>query len=302
MVLEQKIYDIKSSFLEAILRYQNNSALILENKIITYKELYLKSLSLNNAIYKQKPNCSILGIMAQRNEAAFVSVAASVIGEITYVPLNSRFPDERLKQIILNSGLEIIVVDAQNIDKAERIIKSTGMIINIIPYETVQINDKNINIINNNYLEYCKNKICYLLFTSGSTGTPKGVPINNTNLCSFLNHANKYFKVYEEDILSQTFDLSFDLSVFDIFMSWLNGASLCLMNPFDLLNPIDYILRNKITIWFSVPALVTNIRALGKYNDILYSLRLSLFCGEALNQKDVLFWETECEAFYRNNL
>jgi acyl-coenzyme A synthetase/AMP-(fatty) acid ligase len=37
--------------------------------------------------------------------------------------------------------------------------------------------------------------------------------------------------------------------------------------------------------------MVTNIRALGKSNNILSSVRLSLFCGEALNQQDVLFWE-----------
>ena len=132
--------------------------------------------------------------MANKNEAAFVSVAASILQEITYVPLDSRFSDERLKQIILHSRLEVIIVDAKNFSKAKRIIKITGINIPIIVFDNIEISNKDITI--SNTFTCAKDKICYLLFTSGSTGIPKGVPISNNNLCTFLNHANKYFKIY----------------------------------------------------------------------------------------------------------
>lgn len=292
MKLNQKIYDIKMAFLEACKKYQNNIALKLEDKVISYKDLYLKAVSLIYAIEKQHNNCSMVGIMSQRNEAAFISVAASVIAQKTYVPLNPRFPDNRLKSMIVTSGLELIVTDSQNKQKLVNIVKLIERNIIIINYDDIQqLLFQDYSHLTTIDPSFDKNRICYLLFTSGSTGIPKGVPISNANLCSFLSNANRCFLIDENDILSQTFDLSFDLSMFDIFMSWLNGATLCVMSSLELLNPTDYIIRNKITLWFSVPSLIANVKALKKYNN-LYSLRLSLFCGEALYLNDILFWQS----------
>ncbi len=70
--------------------------------------------------------------------------------------------------------------------------------------------------------------IAYLLFTSGSTGVPKGVMVAHSNVNAFLDAMSERYAVQPEDRLSQTFELTFDLSVFDLFLAWECGARVCI--------------------------------------------------------------------------
>ena len=80
------------------------------------------------------------------------------------------------------------------------------------------------------------------------------------------------------------FELSFDLSVHDMMVSWINGAHLIVPSRKDLASPAEYITGNGITCWFSVPSLAYQICLSGDLpNNIFPSLRWSLFCGEALS-------------------
>ncbi|MEV5594609.1 AMP-binding protein [Streptomyces sp. NPDC052496] len=98
--------------------------------------------------------------------------------------------------------------------------------------------------------------IAYLLFTSGSTGTPKGVPVTHGNVRAFLDADQERYRLTPDDRLTQTFDQTFDLSVFalsvfalsvfDLFMAWENGARLCSVEPIELLPPSKYLERNGI--------------------------------------------------------
>jgi amino acid adenylation domain-containing protein len=133
----------------------------------------------------------------------------------------------------------------------------------------------------------------YLLFTSGSTGQPKGVPITHANVVHFLEVNQRRYQLTHEDRLSQTFDQTFDLSIFDCFMAWGSGACLCAMQPIQLLSPFRFVQEKNITVWFSVPSVITlllkkNLLKPGS----LPSLRLSLFCGEALTKDSVEAWQS----------
>ncbi|HKJ95193.1 MAG TPA: AMP-binding protein, partial [Gammaproteobacteria bacterium] len=133
--------------------------------------------------------------------------------------------------------------------------------------------------------------IAYLLFTSGTTGIPKGVAVTHGNATHFLESVSPFLGFTPEDRTSQTFDPTFDLSVFDLFATWRAGACLCVPQAAELLAPALYARRQQLTTWFSVPSLAAYMRRAGQLKGgALPGLRLSMFCGEALPRSAVEVW------------
>jgi non-ribosomal peptide synthetase component F len=133
--------------------------------------------------------------------------------------------------------------------------------------------------------------LAYLLFTSGTTGDPKGVPISHQNVTAFLAANLDHYQFGPGDRCSQTFDLTFDLSVFDLFMALGSGACLYPLSSTDLLSPVDAVAERGLSIWFSVPAVAALQRQRGALRPgVMPSLRASLFCGEALSVEVANAW------------
>ncbi|MGW1818782.1 amino acid adenylation domain-containing protein [Streptomyces sp. NPDC002125] len=145
--------------------------------------------------------------------------------------------------------------------------------------------------------------ICYILFTSGSTGTPKGVPIQQRSIAAYLDHVISRYGVGVGDRLSQTFDLTFDLSVFDLFAAWGAGATLVVPGGGDLSAPTRFVSRERITHWFSVPSVISlaqRLRGLGPGS--MPTLRWSLFCGEPLTTAQATAWRAAAPGSVVENL
>ena len=107
--------------------------------------------------------------------------------------------------------------------------------------------------------------------------------VAHRNVISFVDYIADRLEVTERDIVSQMFDLTFDLSAFDMFVSWERGACVCCPSQKTLINPVQFIRGNGLTIWFSVPSTVSLMKQMGLLKPGAFpSLRLSLFCGEPL--------------------
>src|SRR5947199_4229613 len=136
-----------------------------------------------------------------------------------------------------------------------------------------------------------QNAIAYLLFTSGSTGQPKGVMVSHANVLHYLDCVTKRYGFTSNDRVSQTFDLTFDLSAHDMFVAWESGACLCCPTQKQLIKPGAFVNDARLTVWFSVPSTAAFMRRLGGLKPSMYpQLRLSLFCGEALPAEIIRQW------------
>jgi len=118
----------------------------------------------------------------------------------------------------------------------------------------------------------------YLIYTSGSTGTPKGIVISGRNICHYLRAANEIFEVRASDVVFQGASVAFDLSMEEIWLPYLAGATLFVATP-EIMGEAeklpDVLEANRVTVLDTVPTLLALLP-----RDVS-TLRLIILGGEA---------------------
>jgi non-ribosomal peptide synthetase component F len=115
--------------------------------------------------------------------------------------------------------------------------------------------------------------------------------VAHRNAIAYVDYMAELYAVTEADRFSQMFDMTFDLSVHDMFVCWERGAMLCCPSAKALINPSSFIREMELTMWFSVPSTAIFMKQLGLLKPDRYpTLRFSLFCGEPLPVPSVEAW------------
>lgn len=131
-----------------------------------------------------------------------------------------------------------------------------------------------------------QNPIAYVIFTSGSTGEPKGVVMSHTAAQNTLIAIENMYNISEEDTILGIAELSFDLSVFDIFSVLGVGGTLVLPNPEkgpDASHWGRLLNEYKVTLWNSVPAQAEMLDAFASKSESYPTVRLVLLSGDWIN-------------------
>ncbi|HEX9670007.1 MAG TPA: amino acid adenylation domain-containing protein, partial [Thermoanaerobaculia bacterium] len=101
------------------------------------------------------------------------------------------------------------------------------------------------------------NDLAYIIFTSGSTGRPKGVMVRHEPAVNLVHWVNRRFAVGPADRVLFITNLSFDLSVYDIFGLLAAGGSVRVASAEEVRDParlVEILRAEPITFWDSAPA------------------------------------------------
>jgi amino acid adenylation domain-containing protein len=273
-------------------------ALEVDGRTVTYGGLARRAGAIATALLDHDSNSEppLTAVLGERSPTAFAGLLAALRRGHGYVPLNPHFPTRRNQAMLERSECRAVVVDSASLGAVDGLIEGVERELLLVvpdqddvaqqarrwaPHRVLGARDLGDS-------DAAETRVlpgdpAYLLFTSGSTGTPKGVLVTQGNVRAFLDATSNRYGITAEDRFSQTFNLTFDLSVFDMFLAWENGSCVCCPSEKSLLKPSDFIRRARLSVWFSVPSVALFMRRLGVLKPNSFpTLRWSLFCGEAL--------------------
>jgi acyl-coenzyme A synthetase/AMP-(fatty) acid ligase len=123
----------------------------------------------------------------------------------------------------------------------------------------------------------------FIFFTSGSTGNPKGVWVSQSAVFNSLTWRKSLHDVLASDVFMFKSPAGFDISLWEMLLPLLNGASLIIARPLghvDMTYLVETIIRKNITIiQFAAPLLQQFVKV--AIDVKLTSLRVILCGGEA---------------------
>ena len=124
----------------------------------------------------------------------------------------------------------------------------------------------------------------YIIYTSGSTGRPKGIVHTHHSALTYAGLAVETYDLGPDDRLANIAPLHFDQSTFELYAAPLAGASVVVVPDGVLRFPASLsslVAEERVTVWYSVPYVATQLSARGVLEDRdLSSLRWLLYGGE----------------------
>ncbi|MBO4616101.1 MAG: AMP-binding protein [Lachnospiraceae bacterium] len=249
-------------------------AVVDEYGMHSYKELGIQVKHFQN--FFEVNSARKVMIQLRQGFDAYSIILAAYLAGTEYCPIDVECPKDRIEYCKGVYNPDLVIVDEKLID--------TWFSENV--YCVSQILEKDDATLIRKTKECNSN--AYTIFTSGSTGVPKGVSVSRHALENFVNFGNKEYHIDIADVCSQFSNLTFDLSVFDIFMALSNGAMLVAFpSMFSRMIPDVLIEKYKITYWHSVPNVIHFF--MKKENIDLSSIRIFNFAGEAFGSAEAKF-------------
>jgi amino acid adenylation domain-containing protein len=296
-----------SAFLRSCEKFPDRPAIEVASSPLSYKQLEKGARRLAATIQAKtaQGGVPLTAVFAHRSPTAYAAVLGALMAGHGYVPLNRTFPIDRTRLMLERSTCRTLVVDNESEAQLSELLRGLTTPMVILCPDRADVTEVSAKlpahrVVGANELveaerwlppEVSPNAIAYLLFTSGSTGQPKGVMVTHANVLHYVDCVTTRYGFTSNDRVSQTFDLTFDLSAHDMFVAWQNGACVCCPSQKQLIKPAAFLNDSRLTVWFSVPTTAVFMRRLGELKPGLYPhLRLSLFCGEALPVDVVRDW------------
>ena len=261
---EVKLEDVSFNKLieRAVDRNPNKVAIIAKNGQYTYKEFNDAANKVAHALIDNGIKLADKVVMLMpRIAEAYVVRQGIIKSGAAVVPVDPKYPDDRVSYIIENSNSKILISTKEIIESKKDLISSSG--INPLAIEDILLSNKT----NNPNIDIPSNSLCYIIYTSGSTGKPKGVMISHHNLVNYVsdgnNLATEEYRSIGEDCVSCSFSsFSFDASLQEECIVLTHGLTAVIASEEEIENPLllaKTLQKHHVNIMFLTPSFVSNL-------------------------------------------
>jgi amino acid adenylation domain-containing protein len=296
-------YGLHAGFLRSVQAHPERPALDVSGHVYRYAELYqhaaVLASTLQTGLAATAP--ARVGVLASRSLQVYSGLLGTLMAGCAVVPLNPGFPADRTRQMADLAGLGAVVVDAAGEAQLAAVLDGAqAPVLVCLPGEAVnpahgtrwpqhRFVALGTAPVAADFapVSVSPDALAYLFFTSGSTGAPKGVGVLHRNVVRFVEMSMERYRqigISEWDRFSQFYDITFDSSMFDLYVSWAFGACLCSPSTIDWVNPNKYIETKGLTVIDIVPSTGHAMnRSNGWRPGRFTQLRLCRFGGEALS-------------------
>src|ERR1041385_8034136 len=261
---------IHELFEDQVRRSAEAVAVEFEGQKLTYGDLNRRANELGHYLRKEGIGPEVgVGLCMERGLEMVIGLLGILKAGGAYVALDPHYPPERLKFMMEDSAIAVLVTQrglAEQLPGSPKVIRVDKEIAEIARESGEDVG-----------LSLYPESLAYVIYTSGSTGRPRGVAIQHGSASVLLQWAREVFTAEElAGVLAST-SICFDLSVFEIFapLSW--GGKTILVR--DALSLAEMKQQSGVTLLNTVPSAMAELL---QFKGVPGSIRTVNLAGEAL--------------------
>ncbi len=284
---------------------------VVANTKLTYQELNKKANQLARFIQNLGvKKGDFIGILKQRDINFLIAIIAILKVGAVYVPIDSTYPESRIRYMVSNSELRLLLTDSgcpyTNLLKDWTQLKHL-IFLDIKSDQQGLLQSADIKIYNhldfdklpteNLELNHTGVDPAYMIYTSGSTGSPKGAIIRHGGAINHIYAQFDALELTEELTFLQSAPASSDISVWQFLAPILIGGKTIIVDTETVCSPrelFQVIQTKNITIVELVPVVLTGlldyVASLSPEQRLLPNLKWMMVTGESASVELVNRW------------
>ncbi|QDG94772.1 AMP-binding protein (plasmid) [Rhizobium sp. NIBRBAC000502774] len=231
-------------------------------------------------------------ILGHKNHRYLIGYWACLLSGRALVPIEPETPVERIRQIATSCGACAVLVAEP--DTSQRIVATLPVDVPVIRIGgSGEVDDKYPSpqdVLDSVAVD--NSDVAYIMFSSGTLGQPKGIQVTYSNLVDFIGWLEVLFPdAAAFRAVSGNIRYCFDVSLFELWSSWLQRVPITALDHADLTDSTGYIQRmanDHVSLWVSTPSITRLFLKNRRFrSDFLPSCKTFLFCGEPLTKQIV---------------
>jgi len=270
-------------------------AIIFRGQPTSYAALEEAANSVAAALQRRSlPAEGLIAMMLDASPAAIAAMLGTLKAGGAYLPLGGEWPMARVVQMLTASRAAFLIAERRHEDRCLELLAHCPQLRHVLLFDdrahpgaitavdAARVDPDGVA------LDVSRpGGLAYVMYTSGTTGVPKGVMIEHRSILRLVLNPN-WIQLGPGDCILQTGPLTFDASTFEVWGALLNGGTLCIAEPAELLDPAALtrlIREHGVTTTWLTTGLFNALAA--NHLDVFATLRTVVCGGERLSPRHV---------------